>query len=70
MVLFGKPFFVVSLLVWAVFVCATVALSIKLSPAFPASTPVIVYVVGVAMLLVPMATTTAAPMGHAIYRHG
>ena len=67
--LLSKRFLVGTLALWSVFVVATVALAFRLSPAIPASTPMIAYVIGIAMLVVPLAATTATPLGLAVHRH-
>ncbi|MBC8356885.1 MAG: hypothetical protein H8E66_33355 [Planctomycetes bacterium] len=65
----GKPYLIVTLSLWVVFVCTMVALAIMLSSAIPTSIPVWAYFVGVAVLLAPLAATIAAPMEMAAHRH-
>ncbi len=65
----GKPYFVIALSMWAVFLCTTVPLAIILLPAIPSWIPLSAYLICSAMLLVPLAATAVAPMALASHRH-
>ena len=65
----GKPYLIVTLSMWALLVCTTVSLAVKLLPAIPTSIPLWAYMNSVTMLLVPLAATAFAPLTLAAHRH-